>query len=157
MNKKDIKLCNIIFPIYMLWLIPPVIFISAVLNFIIDSIVVLITKKILKVDEIFKKYKKVILKVWIFGFLADFIGALFIFIMSILFEDLSISIYNPFGDIYAFITTIIAIVIAGVLIFIFNKKISFKNIDITEKQKFILALVMSIITAPYLFLLPAIW
>jgi len=162
MKTKDIKLYNIIFPVYMLWLIPPVIFIVGILNFIIDSIVVLITEKILKLEDMFSKYKKVIFKVWIFGFLADFIGALFLFITSALFDDLNIPIkynidYNPFGNIYALIITVIGILIAGILIFIFNKKICFKKIDITEKQRFILSLVMAIVTAPYLFLLPMNW
>jgi len=162
MNNKGIKLYNLIFPMYMLWVMPPIIFISAILNFIIDSAVVLVTEKILKIENIFLKYKKVILKVWGFGFLADFIGALFLFTISGLCEGLDIPIkynidYNPFGNIYALIITILGILIAGVLIFIFNKKISFKNIDITEKQKFILSLVMAIVTAPYLFLLPVTW
>jgi len=162
MNNKGIKMYNLIFPMYMLWVMPPVIFVSAILNFIIDSVVVLVTEKILKIENIFSKYKKVILKVWGFGFLADFIGALFLFAVSGLCERLDIPIkynidYNPFGNIYALIITILGILIAGVLIFIFNKKISFKNIDITEKQKFILSLVMAIVTAPYLFLLPVTW
>lgn len=162
MNKKDIKLYNLIFPVYMLWLMPPAFFIVAILNFIIDSIVVLITEKVLKLENILSKYKKVILKVWSFGFLADFIGAFFLFFMSGLFENLSIPIklgidYNPFGNIYALIITLVGILIAGVLIFIFNRKICFKKVDITEKQKFILSLVMAIATAPYLFLLPVIW
>jgi len=162
MKTKEIKLYNLIFPVYMLWLIPPVIFIVGILNFIIDSVVVLITEKILKLEDMFSKYKKVIFKVWIFGFLADFIGALFLFITSALFDDLNIPIkynidYNPFGNIYALIITVIGILIAGILIFIFNKKICFKKIDITEKQRFILSLVMAIVTTPYLFLLPMNW
>ena len=162
MNNKSIKLYNIIFPVYMLWLVPPFIFISSILNFIIDSIVVLITEKCLKIEDLFSKYKKVILKVWGFGFLADFIGAFFLFAMSGLFESLDIPIkfnidYNPFGNIYAFIITVIGILISGILIFIFNKKICFKKIDITEKQRFVLSLVMAILTAPYLFLLPVTW
>lgn len=162
MNNKENKLYNLIFPVYMLWLMPPIFFIVAIANFIIDSIVILVTKKILKIENIYSKYKKVILKVWGFGFLADFIGALFLFVMSGLFENLDIPIkynidYNPLGNIYALIITILGILIAGILIFIFNKKISFKKIDITEKQKFILSLVMSITTAPYLFLLPTSW
>ena len=162
MNKKDIKLYNLIFPVYMLWLMPPVFFIVAILNFIIDSIVVLITEKYLKIKDIFTKYKKVILKVWIFGFIADFIGALFLFVMSGLFENLNIPIkysidYNPFGNIYALIITLVGILIAGVLIFIFNKKICFNKIELTERQRFILSLVMAIVTAPYLFLIPIIW
>lgn len=159
MNNKGIKLYNLIFPMYMLWVMPPIIFISAILNFIIDSIVVLVTEKFLKIENIFSKYKKVILKVWGFGFLADFIGAFLLFGISGLCESLDIPIkynidYNPFGNIYALIITLLCILIAGVLIFIFNKKISFKNVDITEKQKFILSLVLAILTAPYLFLLP---
>ena len=162
MNNKDIKLYNLIFPMYMLWVIPPIIFISAILNFTIDSVVILITKKVLKIENIFSKYKKVILKVWGFGFLADFIGALFLFGVSGLFDNLNIPIkynidYNPFGNIYALIITLLGILISGVLIYIFNKKISFKNIDITERQKNILSVTLAIITSPYLFLLPITW
>lgn len=159
MKNKDIKLYNLIFPVYMLWLLPPAFFIIAILNFIIDSIVVLITTKALKIENIFSKYKKVILKVWGFGFLADFIGASFLFGMSSLFDSLDIPIkynidYNPFGNIYALIITILGILIAGILIFIFNKKICLNKIDLTERQKFIISIVMTIITSPYLFLLP---
>lgn len=159
---KNVKLYNLIFPMYMLWVVPPVIFISAILNFIIDSAVVLITEKVLKMENIFSKYKKVILKVWGFGFLADFIGAFFLFGISALFDGLNIPIkynidYNPFGNIYALLITILGILISGVLIFIFNKKICFKKLDITEKQKFILSLVMAIVTSPYLFLVPVTW
>lgn len=159
MKNKDIKLYNLIFPVYMLWLLPPAFFIIAILNFIIDSIVVLITTKALKIENIFSKYKKVILKAWGFGFLADFIGASFLFGMSSLFDSLDIPIkynidYNPFGNIYALIITIIGILIAGILIFIFNKKICLNKTDLTERQKFIISIVMTIITSPYLFLLP---
>lgn len=160
MNNRDIKLYNMILPVYMLWLIPSEFFIVAILNFIIDSIVVLITKKIMKIENIFKKYKKVILKVWIFGFVADFIGTAFLFGMSELLYYLDIPIrynidYNPFGNFYALIITIMGILISEMFIYIFNKNISFKKIDITERQKSILALVMAIITAPYTFLLPS--
>ena len=103
---------------------------------------------------------KVIFKVWGFGFLSDFIGAFFLFCMSSLVSNLNIPIkynidYNPFGNIYAFLITILGILISGVLIFIFNKKFSFKKVDMTERQKYVLSLAMAIVTAPYLFLLPA--
>lgn len=160
MKSKKINLYNLIFPVYLLWLIPPVIFIVGILNFIIDSVVVLITEKVLKMEDIFSKYKKVIFKVWGFGFLSDFIGAFFLFCMSSLVSNLNIPIkynidYNPFGNIYAFLITILGILISGVLIFIFNKKFSFKKVDMTERQKYVLSLAMAIVTSPYLFLLPA--
>ena len=157
--KKEEKLYNIIFPVYMLWLMPPAFIIFGILNFIIDSAVILITKKVLKISNIFEKYKKTILRVWGFGFLADFIGAFFLFSMSELFGFLDIPIvyniqYNPFGNIYALLITIVGILISGFFIYLFNKKYCFKKIDITEREKKILALTMAIITAPYLFLLP---
>ena len=160
MKSKKINLYNLIFPVYLLWLIPPVIFIVGILNFIIDSVVVVITEKVLKMEDIFSKYKKVIFKVWGFGFLSDFIGAFFLFCMSSLVSNLNIPIkynidYNPFGNIYAFLITILGILISGVLIFIFNKKFSFKKVDMTERQKYVLSLAMAIVTSPYLFLLPA--
>ena len=156
--KKE-KLYNIIFPVYMLWLMPPAFIVFAILNFIIDSAVILITKKVLKINDIFKKYKKTILKVWGYGFLADCIGAFFLFCTSEFAGHLDIPIrynidYNPFGNIYALLITIIGIVISGVCIYIFNKKYSFKKIDITKREKKILAITMAIVTAPYLFLLP---
>ena len=159
---KEEKLYNIIFPVYMLWLVPPAFIVFAILNFIIDSAVILIAKKVLKIQNIFEKYKKTILKVWGFGFLSDFIGAFFLFSMSELASSLDIPIrynidYNPFGNIYALLITIVGIAIAGVCIYIFNKKISFKKIDITEREKRILALTMAIVTAPYLFLLPTVY
>jgi len=156
---KEQKLYNIIFPVYMLWLMPPAFIVFGILNFIIDSVVILITKKVLKINNIFEKYKKTILKVWGFGFLADFIGAFFLFFASDLAGRLDIPIrynidYNPLGNVYALLITIIGILISGMFIYIFNKKYSFKKIDITEREKKILSLTMAIVTAPYLFLLP---
>ncbi len=156
---REEKLYNIIFPIYMLWLVPPIFFLFAALNFIIDSLVILAAEKALKIDEIFSKYKKVILKAWAFGFIADFIGALFLFGVSNLLDHLKIPItyhiaYNPFGNVYAFLVTILGILIASILIYVFDKKISFKKVEWSEREKKIMALVMAIATAPYLFLLP---
>ena len=74
MDNKSIKLYNLIFPVYMLWLMPPAFLVVAILNFIIDSIVILITKKFLKIENIFSKYKKVILKVWLFGKMLQLLG-----------------------------------------------------------------------------------
>lgn len=159
MSNKGVKLYNIIFPMYMLWVMPPVIFISVILNFIIDSIVILVTEKVLKIKDITSKYKKLILKVWGFGFLADFIGAFLLFLISSLLGGLNIPIrynidYNPFGNIYALIITISCIIISGILIYIFNKKFCYKKVELTDREKHILALTMAIVTAPYLFLLP---
>lgn len=158
--KKD-KLYNLIFPIYIVWLLPPIFLVIAVLDLIIDSLVVLITSKLLKLNKIFDIYKKTIFKIWSLGFVADFIGAVFLFIMSFIFNSIETKTnleirynidYDPFGNIYAFITTIIAVGISGALIFLFNNYIVFKKINISKKEKFVLSLSMAIFTMPYIFL-----
>ena len=63
----------------------PITWIIAIpLNFVIDSIVILLSLKFLRIEEAFQKYKKVILKVFLFGFFSDFIGAIFLFLISTL-------------------------------------------------------------------------
>ena len=163
--KKDVKLFNMIFPMWMLWIFPPFFLICAAANFIIDSAVVLISNKILKFPNVFKKYRKCILLVWIFGFLADIVGGIYLFGISQLidlfhnFGDSARTIawgisYNPFGHPLAFLITCTSIVLSGYLIFLFNYKISLNKLDINQKQKKQLAIILALVTAPYLFLLP---
>ncbi|GIW57204.1 MAG: hypothetical protein KatS3mg083_149 [Candidatus Dojkabacteria bacterium] len=80
---KNVKLYNIILPLWMLMFLPPLIIISLVGNFVIDSLVVIGCFYAFKVAEtglnLKEFYKKHILKVWGFGFLSDFIGAFVIF------------------------------------------------------------------------------
>lgn len=167
---KNIKLYNVFFPIWFLLLFPITWLIAMPINFVIDSIVILLSLKFLKIDDIFQKYKKVILKVFLFGFFADFVGAIFLFLMSTLvgmggeqssfFKWINDNIINsimenPFNNLYAFILMTIAILISGLCIYYLNLKLSFKNVDLEEKDKKKLALYMAIFTAPYLFYIPS--
>jgi hypothetical protein len=116
-------------------------------NFIIDSLVILLTMKHLGIK--FKKtmYKRTILKVWSFGFLADIIGAAFLFLTMFVFE------LGSRGD--ELYLTIPATLIAGILIFILNYKISFKDYD--KSVRFKMALNLALLTAPYTFMIPLSW
>lgn len=166
---KNIKLYNVFFPIWFLLLFPVTWIIAMPVNFVIDSIVILLSLKFLKIDDIFKKYKKVILKVFLFGFFSDFVGAIFLFLMATLvgmgyeapgfFQWINNNVIdtmmsNPFGNIYAFILMTIAIALAGLCIYYLNLKNSFAKLDMEEKDKKKLALYMAIFTAPYLFYTP---
>lgn len=167
---KNIKLYNVFFPIWFLLLFPVTWIIAMPVNFVIDSIVILLSLKFLKIDDIYQKYKKVILKVFLFGFFSDFVGAIFLFLMSTLvgmggeesgfFKWINNNIIdtimrNPFSNIYSFILMTIAIMLAGLCIYYLNLKVSFKNVDMEEKDKKKLALYMAIFTAPYLFFAPS--
>lgn len=69
------RLYNLIFPIWMLLLFPMSWLFILPANFIIDSLVLLISLYLLKQSTIKIVYKQVILKIWGFGFLPDLIGA----------------------------------------------------------------------------------
>ena len=159
MNKN--KFYNIIFPIWILFVFPPVILFMLPANFLIDSIVLLIALKLLKIQKIGEIYKKTIFKIWIFGFLSDIVGALFLLLSQFIPGDfwydniLSNVVWNPFNNIFSFIYCLVALTISGVLIYFLNKKITFKNLNISPKNKNKIALSLAIITAPYLFLLPS--
>ena len=68
---------------------------------------------------------------------------------------LSNLVWNPFDNILSFIYCLIALLISGIFIYLLNKKITFKNLNINSKIKTKIALCLAIVTAPYLFLLPS--
>lgn len=145
MKNKEIRFYNILFPIWMLMLMPTAWIAVLPINFIVDSLVILITMKAIGVKYKGKMYRKSILKVWIFGFVADMIGA------GALLGAMYADIFRG-DEIYI---TLPAMLIAALFIFIFNYKISFKEYDKATRLK--MAINLAIFTAPYTFLIPISW
>lgn len=171
MESKPVKLRNVIFPVWMLVLFPFSWIIVLPGNFIIDLAVIVITLKLLKMAEIKKIAKSAILKTWIFGFIADIIGGVIMFLpVVITFDSIDSSFgkwwydnmtnavaLNPFENIFAFMWVTIAFAVTALLIFLFNYKFCLKKAiqDIVLRKK--LAVSLAIFTAPYLFYLPTVW
>ena len=141
--KKDIKLYNVLFPLWMILLFPQVWLIVIPGNFIIDSIVLIISMIILKIQDKKQFYKKHILKIYAFGMLSDVIGSAYMLLMLIAFE-----VGNMGDELYL---TIPALIIASLLIFLFNYFFTFKKAD----KRLKLSLVFAVSTAPYTFLVPS--
>ena len=148
--KKDEKLYNVLFPLWMLMLFPQMWLIVLPGNFIIDSAVLLLALLILKVGEKKKRYKQHILKIYGFGLLADAVGAglllLTVWLLGVSNSDLAAD--SP-------IITIPAMIVSAALIFVFNYFITFKKEE--KKLRLTLSLVFAIVTAPYTFLVPTTW
>lgn len=168
--KKQICFNNVIFPIWLLWLIPVTWIVILPANFIIDLAVIVLTLKYLKEEDIKNKAKSVIFKTWMLGFTADFIGTAIMFLSNIIDFDMNTSFgkwwyhnitnavaYSPFDNLYSFLWVSISVAAAGFLIYVFNFKIAFKKLDIEIEKKRKLALSMAIFTAPYLFYIPTAW
>ncbi len=162
---RKIKLYNVIFPIWFIWLIPPVIALALVGNFLIDSGVILLGLAIFKISAatgLTKKeiYKKTILKVWLFGFLADIIATIpLVLILIIQFMPMPDEAYqalamNPFSNVWALIIIISCMILASVLIFIFNYNISLKGVIKERVLRAKLAVFLAVITTPWTFLIP---
>lgn len=161
------KLYNIFFPFWFMLFFPPLIFGALIINFIVDSLVVIVClyiyrEFIVNKQRITKAYRGCILKTFIFGFLADIIGAILLVFITIMSDVLDINssalnaVYrNPFESIWGVLIVMSAILVAGYLIYYWNnKKVLVKYIDdITIRAR--IALILAIVTAPWTFLLPA--
>lgn len=145
--KKDVKLYNVLFPFWMLLLFPQMWLFVLPGNFIIDSLVLIISMAVLKIADKKQWYKKHILKIYLFGLLADVVGSAYMLLMVVGFE------LGTMGD--ELYMTIPALIISALLIFVFNYFITFRKSDKGLRLKF--ALTFAIVTAPYTFLIPSSW
>ena len=147
MKNKSIKLYNVLFPVWMFTLLPAMWLVIIPGNFIIDSAVLLISLAVLKIADKKEWYKKHILKIFAFGFLADIIGALFLLLMLFVLEDVLFDC--------EFLFSLIGMVISAALIYLFNYLFTFKKAEKSIRLK--LSLIFAIATAPYTFLIPTTW
>ena len=159
-KSKEIKFYNVMFPMWLLFIFPITWLFVIPANFIIDSLVLLLGMYILRIKEKLELYKKTILWIFLFGFVADILGGIVLLITQFVesdgffYEYLTAPIaQNPFDNIYALLYTCGAVLISAVLIYVFNRFISFRKVY-SKKIKRILSLLLAVITAPYLFLVP---
>ena len=167
-NRKQAALYNVMFPIWMLWIFPAAWLIVLPVNFGIDLLVVVLTMKAMQVTESKRNAKAVILRVWLMGFVADFIGTALMFLVNIpefsgafgewWYDNLTNAVsFNPFSSVYAVLYATLCIAVSGVCIYWFNRKFCLKKADLDETQRHKLALSLAVFTAPYLFYFPSAW
>lgn len=170
MKKEKIKLYNVIFPLWMLWLFPQTWFAILPANFLVDLLVVVLTMRYLGIPDVKSNAKKVILRTWLCGFAADFVGTLMMFAVNLAdipgntpfgewwYDELVGPLCsNPFESVWAFLWTAVCVLAAAGIIYLLNWKFCLKRADMEEIQKKKLALSLAVFTAPYLFYLPTKW
>lgn len=163
MKHKSVKLYNVMFPLWFFFFFPTWLWgILLPANLGIDSLVLLVTLKKLGFTEKQDRkeiWKKRIWYVWMLGFLSDFLGA-GVSLLLMMASD-----YVPFlGAIYdlpyiwmQIISAIPGVIVAGLMIYFFNRYLSFRKTDLTKEQIHKLALSLAIFTAPYTMLIPLYW
>lgn len=165
---KHIKLNNVIFPVWFLMFFPPVILLTLAGNFIIDSLVVAVCfhafKLAQEVGSLKRFYQSSIIRVWLYGFLADFAGAVILFaagtlgdILGMPHEISSAISYDPFNHPAAAAIVVFAMLSSGVLIFLFNSKVVLDKLIKSKRTRLKVSLAIAVVTMPWTFLLPTKW
>lgn len=145
-KKNVIKFYNVLFPFWMLMLFPVTWLIVIPGNFLIDSLVLLVSLAVLKIADKKQWYKRYILKIFAFGMLSDIIGSAYMMLMVVL--EIGRMGDEPY-------LTIPGLLISAVMIFVFNYFVTFRKIEKSLRIK--LALIFAVVTAPYTFLVPSSW
>ena len=160
--KKQTRIYNVIFPIWLLILFPQLLVYVLPGNLIIDCAVLWFTLLALKHAQKGAVVKLLWWKFWLLGFAADLIGVAWMFLgwlLSIPFEDwwtdtLRYIMHNPFGHPAAFLWTLVGVVLAGVCIYCFDMRAMKSCSLLSGAEKHTIALTMAIVTAPWLFFIP---
>lgn len=171
--KRELRLYNVLIPIWLLFIFPVIWLIILPANFIIDSAVLLISMVLLKdgADK-WRRWIKHIWLIWIFGFLSDAVGGIFLFLLTQTdflqpfgesvtqwwYTNVAMPVMmNPFNTVWGVLLCLISIAISALLIYIFNFHIALKKVftDVSRRRK--CALAFAVITAPWTYLLPSQW
>lgn len=167
-NRQDVTLYNVLFPIWMLWIFPQTWLIVLPVNFAIDLLVVALTMKGMQLTDVRQNAKSVILRVWLMGFVADFIGTALMFLVNIVefpgalgawwYDHMTNAVsFNPFSSGYAFLFVTFCVAVSAGCIYWFNRKFCLNKAALDERQRHKLSLSLALLTAPYLFYFPSAW
>ena len=148
----SIRLYNVMFPIWFFYFFPVVWLLILPVNFVVDSLVILISAKCQKLVNLRGLWKKHILPVWGIGFLSDLLGAALTF--GIYLPTAESSVVNVHFFPGATLISLPGVALAGVLIYFLNKKLTFRRSELDPAVIHRLCLHLAIFTAPYTMLIP---
>lgn len=156
------KKLNAYFPIWILIMVPPLLFLTISFNFIMVAIGLLLVLLVIDRNNIFINYTKNVLKLWGVTLLVDLISFIFMVIPELFYNNLFIKENlvkpletNPYINIISFIYIIILLIINIFIIYKFVKKIIINRyeLDIVKKRLTFFILIVSMI--PYIFFIPS--
>lgn len=152
--KKEARLYNILFPIWLFWLWPTGAWLLLLpANFAIDSLVLCLAMARQPMENKRAVWKRSILKIWAIGFASDLIGAAAIFGLMLLIDGVGLP-WDTFHFPGTTLMSLPGVALAGALIYGFNKRFSFPTCGLPPEQIHKLSLALAVFTAPYAMLLP---
>lgn len=156
-----------IFPVWIVWLYPVTWIAIVPLNILVDFLVTLLALKLIKIEKPMEVIKKSLAKTVALGFVADIIATAVLMILSFgingsrnniakwFFDNISGPILNDYHTTpWGILVMILAVMFAGFLVYVFNRKFSFRSTDLSESQIKKVSVTLAVLTAPYVFLIP---
>lgn len=156
MKKNDVRLYNVLFPVWFFYFFPQLWLIILPVNFLVDSLVVYFSGRRQQLPDPKATWKRHILPVWGIGFLSDLIGAALIFLIYMVYVEIPglDGLMNPILFPGTTLISLPGVILAGLLIYILNKKLTFRKSDLTPEQIHRLCLHLALWTAPYTMMIP---
>lgn len=149
---NGVRVYNVMFPVYMIFLFFPLTWLVILpFNFAFDSLVLALAMRRWQMQDKMGLWKKSILRVWLFGFAADIAGAglitLLYYLTNSVLDFLDFTSWEP-------LIVLPCVALAGLLIYLLDKKWAFGKTALDAAQRHKLALALAIFTAPYTMLIP---
>ena len=154
MNKK---MYSLVLPIWLMLVAGPVLWILILTsNFFVATIVLIIACHIFKLKNVLKIYKRSIVKMVLYGFLADAIGVSILLLMSKINPDglFTNVASNPTNSWVTTVFISICVAFSAWFAYFFHHRLTFRDLKVSEKKKKQIAVFVAIFTAPYLFFYP---
>lgn len=152
--KREIRLYNLILPIWALWLVPYAWLVILPANLLIDGLVFFLVLTALRRTDRGPLLRKFLWKLWLAGFAADFVGVLWLLLGTLIASGSGPLRDALGGRPLAFVWTLIAVAVSGVCIYGLDRFLLMSAWDLPERQRHIAALVMAVVTAPWTFFIP---
>ena len=162
-KSKDIRVYNVLLPLWLIVFLPTWLWLLLIpANYLIDRVVLWWSLGGMEGRGQFCRAHN--WKICTAGFASDFVGALFLFAVSMVLsnEDSNSFLYdvvngimmNPFRSVPALAVTAAGIALAALCIFFIDRTI-LRKAGLTPAQAKKSALMLAVITAPYLYLIPS--
>ena len=160
--KKPVQLYNVLLPIWLLWIFPQVWLIILPGNLVIDLLVLLLALAVLRHSGKGAVVKALWWKLWLLGFAADAVGVGWMVLGMFTAasgqgwwaENLTPITGSPFRTPLALAWTLAGVAIAGACIYFFDKRAMKTCPLLTPRERHVTALLLAVLTAPWLFLIP---
>ena len=155
MKKTDLRLYNVMFPVWMILWFPSWLWLLLIpANYLLDALV--LRWSLTGYGDRNRFCRKNAWKICLAGFLSDFAGALVLFgVYAVSENPLSYALaYAPFSNLAAFCVTLFSLALSGVCIYNLDAWL-LKRAGLEQRLARHSALSLAVLTAPYLYFFPS--